>query len=141
MVPNALEVLTELLKDPERRKEWELTQKFKDDPRTTKIGWPMRKASIDEIPQFINVLKGDMSVIGPRPLVIGELDNHGGDHEKYESMRPGITGWWGCNGRNDTTYEERLQLEYYYVENASLALDIKCIIKTVLAILTKKGAL
>lgn len=141
MIPNADEVLKEILeKSPERKKEWEENQKLENDPRITKIGNILRKTSLDEIPQMINVLKGDMSLIGPRPLVEGELDSHNGNHELYESMRPGITGWWACNGRSATTYEERLNLEYYYVRNASLLLDIKCIVKTALAVIKKDGA-
>ena len=141
MVPNADEVLKELLeKSPERKKEWEENQKFEHDPRITKMGNILRKTSLDELPQMINVLKGDMSLIGPRPLVEGELDAHDGDHAVYENVRPGITGWWACNGRSATTYEERLNLEYYYVKNRSLLLDIKCVIKTALAVIKKDGA-
>lgn len=141
MIPNADEVLKEILeKSPERKKEWEENQKLENDPRITKIGSILRKTSLDEIPQMINILKGDMSLIGPRPLVEGELDSHNGNHELYESIRPGITGWWACNGRSATTYEERLKLEYYYVRNASLLLDIKCIVKTALVVIKKDGA-
>lgn len=140
MVSNADEVLKELLKQKKYKKEWEKNQKFENDPRITKIGHFIRKTSLDEVPQFINVLKGDMSLVGPRPLVEGELDAHNGNHEIYESVKPGITGWWGCNGRSATTYEERLNLEYFYVNNRSLTLDIKCILKTIAAVLCKKGA-
>lgn len=140
MVPNADKVLNELLKDEKYRKEWEENQKLEKDPRITKIGNILRKTSLDEMPQFINVLKGDMSFIGPRPLVEGELDAHNGNHEIYESVRPGITGWWACNGRSATTYEERLKLEYYYCKNQSLVLDIKCIFLTIKAVLCKTGA-
>ena len=140
MVYNADEVLKELLKQPKYKKEWKLNQKLENDPRITKIGNILRKTSLDELPQFINVLKGDMSLIGPRPLVEGELDDHNGNHEIYESVRPGITGWWACNGRSATTYEKRLELEYYYCKNCSLWLDIKCVFKTVIAVLFKTGA-
>lgn len=140
MVWNAEEVLKELLKDKKYRKEWDLNQKFENDPRITKVGNFLRKTSLDELPQFLNVLKNDMSLIGPRPLCEGELDAHNGNHEIYESIKPGITGWWACNGRSATTYEKRLELEYYYVENRSLLLDIKCIFKTVGAVVGKKGA-
>ena len=140
MVPNADEVLKELLKDPKYAQEWKENQKFEHDPRITKIGNILRKTSIDELPQLINVLKGDMSLIGPRPLVEGELDEHNGNHQLYESVRPGITGWWGCNGRSATDYEERLNLEYYYCKNCSLKLDIKCFFKTITAVIGKKGA-
>ena len=81
-----------------------------------------------------------MSLIGPRPLVKGELDEHHGNHEIYESIKPGITGWWACNGRNATTYKKRLDLEYYYVKNCSLLLDIKCIFLTIKAVILKTGA-
>ena len=110
MVPNADEVLKKLLKQKKYKKEWDKNQKLENDPRITKIGRILRKTSLDELPQFINVLKGDMSLIGPRPLVKGELDKHKGDHAIYESVKPGITGWWACNGRSATTYEKRLEL-------------------------------
>ena len=140
MVYNADEVLKELLKQPEYKKEWDLNQKFENDPRITKIGNILRKTSLDELPQLINVFKGDMALIGPRPLVEGELDAHNGNHKIYESVRPGISGWWACNGRSATTYEKRLELEYYYCQNCSLLLDIKCIFKTIGAVIFKKGA-
>lgn len=141
MVPNADEILEQTLKmDKVRAEEWKKYQKFEHDPRITKIGNILRKTSLDEVPQFINILKGDMSMIGPRPLVPGELDLHDGNHEIYESVRPGITGWWACNGRSATTYAERLELEYYYVKNKSLWLDIKCVFKTISAVICKKGA-
>ena len=140
MVPNADEVLKELLKKPKYKKQWKENQKLDNDPRITKIGKILRKSSLDEIPQFINVLKGDMSIIGPRPLVEGELDEHGGNHELYESVRPGITGWWACHGRSATTYEERLDLEYYYIQRQGLKIDIKCIIQTIMVVLGCKGA-
>lgn len=140
MAQNADEILKELLKDEEYKKEWDLNQKFNKDPRITKIGNFLRKTSLDEIPQFINVLKGDMSLIGPRPLVNGELYAHNGNHELYESVRPGISGWWASHGRSATTYEERLELEYYYIENCSIWLDIKCVFATIKSILFKVGA-
>lgn len=140
MVPNAEEVLKKLLKQEKYKKEWDLNQKFSKDPRITKIGNILRKTSLDEVPQFINVLKGDMSLIGPRPLINGELDAHNGNHELYESIRPGITGWWAANGRSATTYEKRLELEYYYCKNCSIMLDIRCIFRTVKAVIFKTGA-
>ncbi len=140
MVWNADEVLKELLKQPKYKKEWKENQKFENDPRITKIGNFLRKTSLDELPQFINVLKNDMSMIGPRPLVEGELDNHNGNHDIYERVKPGITGWWAANGRSATTYKKRLELEYYYVENCDILLDIKCIFKTIKAVLFKTGA-
>lgn len=140
MVSNADEILKELLKQDKYKEEWEKNHKLDNDPRITKIGKILRKTSLDELPQFINVFKGDMSLIGPRPLIEGELDAHNGNHKLYESVRPGITGWWACNGRSCTTYEERLKLEYFYINNMSLLLDIKCIFKTISAVLFEKGA-
>ena len=140
MVYNADEVLNELLKDPKYRKEWDINQKFENDPRVTKIGKILRKTSLDEIPQFINILKGDMSLIGPRPLVEGELDAHKGNSMVYQSVRPGISGWWAANGRSATTYEKRLELEYYYCQNCSLWLDIKCFFLTIAEVLFKRRA-
>ena len=140
IVINAEEVLKEMLKDEKNRVEWQMYQKFSDDHRITKIGKILRKTSLDELPQLFNVLKGDMSFIGPRPLVVGELDDHNGDHEIYESVTPGITGWWASHGRSDTTYDERLKLEYYYIQNISFILDVKCFWATIKAVLLRNGA-
>lgn len=140
MVPDAETKLKELLKKEPYKSQWKKSQKLDNDPRITKIGKILRKTSLDELPQFINIYIGDMSIIGPRPLVKGELDAHNGSHEIYESVRPGITGWWACNGRSATTYEKRLELEYYYVKNRSIWLDIKCIFYTIKAIIFGKGA-
>ena len=123
MVPNADEVLGEMLKEEKYRKEWEENQKFENDPRITKIGNFLRKTSLDEVPQLLNVIKGDMSLVGPRPLVEGELEARNG-LKLYNSVKPGITCWWGCNGRSNIDYRERLELEYHYVKHCSLYLDI-----------------
>lgn len=139
MVYNADEILEELLKDEKYRKEWEENQKFENDPRVTKMGALLRKTSLDEIPQFINVLRGDMSLVGPRPLVVGELQMHNG-LQLYNLVKPGVTGWWGCNGRSNTTYDERLELEYYYVKNCSMYLDVLCIVKTIAMVIKRDGA-
>lgn len=140
MVPNSKQMLEEMLKDPKYKKEWDENQKFENDPRVTKAGKILRKTSLDELPQMLNVLLGDMSLIGPRPLVPGELDKHDGNHKIYEKVRPGVTSWWACHGRSATTYEERLALEYYYVQNRSFMLDLKCIFATIKAVLMKTGA-
>ena len=140
MVYNADEELKKLLKIKKYKEQWKNNQKLDDDPRITKAGKVLRKLSLDEIPQFINVFIGDMSLIGPRPLVDGELDEHDGNHEIYESVKPGITGWWAANGRSATDYEKRLELEYYYAKNCSISLDIKCIFRTIKALITRHGA-
>lgn len=140
MIPNADEVLKELLKKEPYKTEWNKNQKLENDPRITKMGKILRTTSLDELPQLINVLKGEMTFIGPRPLVPGELDEHKGKHEIYEKVKPGISGWWACNGRSNISYKERLELEYYYCNNASLLLDIKCIFLTIKVVLFKKGA-
>lgn len=140
MVPDADELLKQMLKEEDYRKEWEENQKFENDPRITPLGRILRKTSLDELPQVINVLKGDMSLVGPRPLVSGELEQHNG-LKLYQRVKPGITGWWACNGRSNIDYRERLDLEYYYVKNCSLYLDLLCILRTVLAVLKKDGAL
>lgn len=139
MVPNADDILQEMLKEEKWRKQWEENQKFDNDPRITKFGRILRKTSVDELPQLINVLKGDMSLVGPRPLIEGELEEHGG-LKLYQKVKPGITGWWGCNGRSNIDYRERLELEYYYVKNCSLYLDALCILRTALAVIKKDGA-
>ena len=139
MVTNASEVLQELLKDEKYRKEWDENQKFENDPRITKVGNFLRKTSIDELPQLINVFMGEMSLVGPRPLVEGELEKFGG-LKLYQRVKPGITGWWACNGRSNIEYRERLELEYYYVKHCSIYLDVICILRTVLAVIKKDGA-
>lgn len=139
MVPNAEEELEKLLKNKKLKREWDKYHKLENDPRTTKVGNFLRKTSLDEVPQFINVLKGDMSIVGPRPLVEGELKKHNG-LRLYEKVKPGITGWWACNGRSNISYEERLELEYYYIKNCSLSLDILTLIRTVYVVLKRTGA-
>ena len=139
MVVDADKKLEELLKDDHNKKEWEANQKLKNDPRITKAGKILRKLSIDELPQLLNVIKGDMSIVGPRPLIEGELESHGG-LKLYQKLKPGITGWWGCNGRSNIEYRERLELEYYYIKNFSIYLDVLCVFRTIFALLKKDGA-
>lgn len=140
MVMNSQEILEELLKDKNYKKEWEENHKFENDPRITKVGNLLRKTSLDEIPQIINILKGDMSIIGPRPMLQEEVDAYGKNKAKLLSMRPGLTGWWACNGRSCTTAKKRRELELYYIDNCSLLLDIKIIFKTLLAVIKRDGA-
>ena len=131
MVWDADEQLKKLLKQKKYRDQWDEFQKIDDDPRITKIGKIIRRGSIDEVPQVINVFLGQMSVVGPRPLVPGELGEHGGDPKKYNSVKPGMTGYWATRGRSELDYEDRLKMEYYYIENQSLALDVKIFFRTV----------
>lgn len=134
------EPLRKLLKDPKYKAEWDKNQKFENDPRVTKIGKLIRHASIDETPQFLNILAGNLSLVGPRPLTPGECESHGGDRKKYESVRPGLTGNWAASGRSSIDFKTRLELEYYYIENQSLFLDLKIIFKTFAAVLFGTGA-
>lgn len=140
MYSDSKERLEELLKDNKIRKEWEKNYKLEDDPRITKIGSILRKTSLDELPQLLNILKGEMSIVGPRPVIDGEIEKYGSNKEKFLSVTPGLTGWWACNGRSCTTYEERMKLELYYVDHCSILLDIKCILKTVIAVVKRDGA-
>ncbi len=140
MYSNSKERLEELLKDEKIRKEWEKNYKLENDPRITKVGNVLRKTSLDELPQLLNILRGDMSIVGPRPVIDGEIEKYGINKEKFLSVTPGLTGWWACNGRSCTTYEERMDLELYYVDHCSILLDIKCILKTVIAVVKKDGA-
>ena len=139
MVPDADVKLKEMLKEEKYRKQWEENQKIDDDPRITRVGNFLRKTSIDELPQLVNVFIGEMSFVGPRPLIVNELTLHDG-LKLYQKVKPGITGWWGCNGRSNIEYRERLELEYYYVRNVSLYLDALCIVRTIFAVFNRDGA-
>ena len=139
MVWNADEVLQKLLQDPEKRAEWDRDHKLEDDPRVTSVGRILRRTSLDELPQFLNILKGDLSVVGPRPQIPGELEAHGG-RPLYNKVKPGLTGWWACNGRSNIEYQERLELEYYYIAHCSLYLDALCVLRTAVAVLRREGA-
>jgi len=141
MVSNADEVLKELLeKDPQARKEWEQTFKLKDDPRVTRIGAFLRRTSLDELPQLWNVLKGEMSLVGPRPIVQPELDHYGHHSDYYLEAKPGITGVWQISGRSDVSYKERVALDVWYAKNWTLWYDIVILVKTVGEVLRSKGA-
>ena len=106
----------------------------------TKVGKFIRRTSLDELPQLINIIKGDMSIVGPRPIVDKEVEKYGEYADKLFSVTPGLTGYWQANGRSDTTYEERVQMDMYYIDNRSLWLDIKIIFKTVISVIKKEGA-
>ena len=141
MVPNAQEALEIYLKEnPEAREEWERDFKLKDDPRVTKIGKFLRKTSLDELPQLWNVLIGDMSLVGPRPIVRAEVEKYGEYINDFYLVPPGITGVWQVSGRSDTTYEERVLMDSWYVHNWSVWIDIVYLVKTVFAVIKSKGA-
>jgi len=142
MCMNADKKLKEILKnDSKAKEEWEKTFKLKNDPRITPIGKFLRKTSLDELPQFINVLKGDMSVVGPRPVVEEELKKYYKDKaELYKSVKPGVTGYWQVEGRSDTDYNERIKMDEYYIKNRSFLMDLKIILKTIKVMITGKGA-
>lgn len=125
---------------PEQKEEFERSYKLENDPRITKIGNFLRKTSLDELPQILNILKGDLSLIGPRPIVEAELEKYEDNKEKFLSVKPGLTGYWAANGRSDTSYEERMKMELYYVENMSFKLDVSIFFKTIFAVLKKEGA-
>ena len=115
--------------------------KMEDDPRITKVGKFLRKTSLDEFPQFINILKGDMSLVGTRPPTLDEFENYQSYHKKRLSFRPGLTGMWQVSGRSDITdFEEIVRLDVEYIDNWSVGLDIKILIKTVLAVFSESGA-
>lgn len=138
MVTNAEELIKKFT--PEQKEEFEKNFKLENDPRVTKIGNFLRKTSLDELPQILNILKGELSIIGPRPIVQAELEKYGDDKEKFLSVKPGLTGYWAANGRSDISYEERIQMELYYVDNMSFWLDIKIFFKTIFAVIKKEGA-
>lgn len=141
MVVNSKEVLDELLRtDPEARAEWEKDFKLKNDPRITKIGAFIRNTSLDELPQLFNVLKGEMSLVGPRPIVADELERYQDDVEYYLMAKPGMTGLWQVSGRNDVDYNTRVYFDSWYVKNWSLWNDIAILFKTVNVVLKKDGA-
>jgi len=142
MYMDAEKKLKEILEnDPKAKEEWEQTFKLKNDPRITPIGKFLRKTSLDELPQFINVLKGDMSVVGPRPVVEEELIKYYKEKaDLYKSVKPGVTGYWQVEGRSDTDYDERIKMDEYYIKNQSFLLDLKIILKTIKVMITGKGA-
>lgn len=123
-----------------QKKEFLENYKLENDPRITKIGSFLRKTSLDELPQFINILKGEMSLVGPRPVVLNELEKYGDMKKLFLSITPGLTGYWQANGRSNITYNERIKMELYYINNFSLLLDIKIIFKTIIVVLKKEGA-
>lgn len=121
-------------------KEYENDYKIRRDPRITHLGAFLRKYSLDELPQFINIFLGDMSLVGPRPIVIEEKEKYGNVFNEYCQVRPGLTGLWQVSGRNDISYEERVALDHYYITHWSLRLDFWILLRTIPAVLSAKGA-
>ena len=141
MLRSSEQVLADLLRsDPAAREEWARDQKLKDDPRITPIGRFLRRSSLDELPQLLNVLRGEMNLVGPRPITVAELTRYGSVRWHYLSVRPGITGLWQVSGRNDTTYEERVSLDRRYVEQQSLLGDLAILLKTARVVVLREGA-
>ncbi len=126
--------------NPERQSEWEKNRKLKRDPRVTSLGRFLRKYSLDELPQLWNVIKGDISLVGPRPIIAAEVEEYSGSYETYKRVRPGVTGLWQISGRNNTTYSERVDLDTYYVNNWSIWLDIYILCRTLPIVLRGEGA-
>lgn len=141
MVYNADDILADWLKNnPEKRDEYYRDRKIDNDPRITKVGKLLRKTSLDEFPQFLNVLVGQMSMIGPRPVVLDEAENYGKNKEKFLSVRPGLTGYWASNGRSNVSYKERMKMELFYVNHCCIRLDIQIIWKTIITVIKREGA-
>lgn len=138
MVKNSKEVFDNFTE--EQKREYYTNFKLDNDPRITKVGNFLRKTSLDELPQLFNIIKGDMSIVGPRPIVEKEIDKYGIYANKMFSVIPGLTGYWQANGRSDTTYDERVQMDMYYIDNRSFLMDLKIIFKTVLSVIKKEGA-
>jgi undecaprenyl-phosphate galactose phosphotransferase len=134
-------MLADLLRaDPSAQAEWARDQKLENDPRVTTIGKFLRKTSLDELPQLFNVLRGEMSLVGPRPITVNELDRYGRERWHYLAVRPGITGLWQVSGRNDLSYAERVTLDREYVESRGLRLDLMILWRTVSVVLNRNGA-
>jgi len=141
MVPNGDEVLAEHLRGSRAAaEEWAATRKLKSDPRITAVGATLRRLSVDELPQLVNVLRGEMSIVGPRPIVSDEIPMYGDDIRFYFSARPGLTGPWQVNGRSDLPYDRRVMLERVYVENWSLWADLQIVVKTIPVLLAARDA-
>ncbi len=143
MVPDSAERLEALLAaDPEARSQWDAARKLKRDPRVTAVGRFLRASSLDELPQLFNVLRGDMSLVGPRPVQAAELAAHYGPAAaaQYVSVRPGITGLWQVSGRSDTGYAARVALDLRYLANPTLLGDLRILLRTLLAVLGRRGA-
>lgn len=138
MYANADEMFEEFT--PEQKDEWEKNFKLDNDPRITRMGGFLRRSSLDELPQLFNILRGELSVVGPRPVVPEELEKYGDDRAKFLSVTPGLTGYWQAYARSTCTYEQRMEMELFYVENANFWWDIRIMFATVGAVLRGHGA-
>jgi len=138
---NADQLLTEILRDrPDLRREWLETRKLPVDPRITSLGRFLRSTSLDELPQLFNVLRGDMAMVGPRPIVSEELAHYGRFASSYFGVRPGLTGLWQVTGRSGTSYRRRVATDHFYYRNRSLAMDLRIMFATIPAVLLQRGA-
>lgn len=141
MKTDASAQLVELLQNnPAARSEWEATRKLKNDPRITAVGDILRRSSIDELPQLINIVRGEMSLVGPRPVTAEELPRYGEHMWAYMAVRPGLTGQWQTSGRNDVSYDYRVSLDVHYLNNWSLARDFVIVAKTIPALFSQRGS-
>lgn len=141
MVEDAVEVLhRDLAADPDLRKEWERGHKLRNDPRVTRAGRFLRRTSLDELPQLWNVLRGEMSLVGPRPIVDAEVVKYGRSFELYKCCPSGLTGLWQISGRSDTSYAERVALDTFYIRNWSIWLDLLILSRTIKVVLFRNGA-
>ena len=141
MVVDADQILEHYLREnADARREWDITHKLKSDPRITPIGRILRASSLDELPQLFNVLVGDMSIVGPRPIVSSEIPRYGSDFEAYAATRPGLTGLWQVSGRSDCTYPERVALDARYVRQWGFRSDLLVVAKTFHAVLARRGS-
>jgi exopolysaccharide production protein ExoY len=141
MVLDAQPALERLLReDPAARAQWEREQKLDDDPRVTPVGRFLRRSSLDELPQLFNVLRGDMALVGPRPITVPELERYGAARWHYLNVRPGMTGLWQVSGRSDVSYPQRVQLDRRYVEQRTLVGDLQILLRTVKVVLGHDGA-
>jgi undecaprenyl-phosphate galactose phosphotransferase len=141
MVPNAEQQLQSLLQhNAQLKAEWDKEHKLKDDPRISRMGAFLRRTSLDELPQLFNVLKSEMSLVGPRPIVEDELQKYGLEKSYYLMVRPGMTGLWQVSGRNDVDYETRVYLDVWYVKNWSLWYDLAILFKTIKVVFVRNGA-
>ncbi len=138
MVDNAEDLIKEFT--PEQMEEFKKNFKLENDPRITKMGKFLRKTSLDELPQLINIIRGELSLIGPRPVIGMELEKYENNKRKFLSITPGLTGYWAANGRSNISYEQRMIMELYYIDNISWKLDLKIFFKTILSVLKKEGA-